>query len=177
MSFHLESSIPPESELLKLSPEFFRVQSKCMCCKQERQTIQGQYRSRSTKFLSPKSLAPSIIFDSQHSPYPASFPRLLKMKSYTTFCGKKIPERWSHPCYYFSSWKWRKWCWWETTALGVCVNTVTAALGQSGHGEGSGAGCGLSWPTDADTHQPINTCLHVCSLQPLHGLSSNVQER
>lgn len=30
-----------------------------------------------------------MTFDSQHSPYPISLPKLLKMKSYIAFCGKK----------------------------------------------------------------------------------------
>jgi len=39
--------------------------------------------------LCPKSLAPNIIVYSQHSPYPISFPKLLKAKGHTTFCGEK----------------------------------------------------------------------------------------
>lgn len=82
--------------------------------------------------------------------------------------GKKIPEGWSCLCYCFSSWEHRKWWWWRTPALGIYVNTVTQP-----------AGSGLAWTApahSADAHEPMNGCLHICSLQKLDGPPSTVQD-
>lgn len=159
-SLHLESSLVRKSKLLKCSPEFFWLQSKCTCYKWEWQTVQGYCFSRSTKLLCPKLLAPSITFDSQHSPYPISFPKLLKVKSYITLCGKKIPEGWSCPCYCFSSWKCRKWWWWKIVALVIYVNQVTATLSQFGQGRGQGLAMDCAGPPMlTHTHKQVSACL------------------
>lgn len=52
--------------------------------------------------------------------------KLLKVKSYIAFCGKKIPEGWSRLCHCVSSWKCRK-CW-RTGCL--CEHTDPASLGR-----------------------------------------------
>lgn len=52
--------------------------------------------------------------------------KLLKVKSYIAFCGKKIPEGWSCLCHCVSSWKCIK-CW-RTGCL--CERTDPASLGR-----------------------------------------------
>lgn len=90
--------------------------------------------------------------------------KLLKVKSYIAFCGKKIPEGLSCLCYCVSSWKHKKWWWWRTGYLYKHSDLTSWA--------GAALDCSRPWCWCSPAH---NTSLHICSVQKLHGPPSTVQ--